>query len=163
MARQGKKTEGLPQGVGTTSTGVHYDTRLDKKPTVHKPKKATGAKTARQTKLSRASRARLLRGIAAFGVIVCFAMVSVLFGDTLWDTALTAQPTEAPVPPSPSPTPDASAQAATVWVSTVWVPQSGSRYHKTYTCSGMQGAVEVALTQAQTDGFSACKRCNPPE
>ncbi len=93
-------------------------------------------------------------------------------------TATQASPTVTPTvaPPSPSPTPSPppsetppptaepvpAAQAAQEEIR-VFVPKSGSRYHLTATCSNMQDAQEVPLQEAKARGFTACKRCNPPE
>ncbi len=45
----------------------------------------------------------------------------------------------------------------------VFIPQSGARYHKTATCSSMVDPTEVTLQEARDQGFTPCKRCNPPE
>lgn len=50
----------------------------------------------------------------------------------------------------------ASASAAD---DTVWVSDSGSKYHSKADCSGMEDATAVTLTEAQEDGKTACKRC----
>lgn len=69
----------------------------------------------------------------------------------------------------PEQTDEAVIQAATTApasnnvFATVWIPVSGSRYHKTDTCSGMKEAKEVSIEQAKMDGFTPCKRCKPPE
>ena len=42
---------------------------------------------------------------------------------------------------------------------TVWIPQSGSKYHKYSTCSGMEGATEVTLEEAESMGYEPCKKC----
>lgn len=60
---------------------------------------------------------------------------------------------------SPSAVPE-QLQSAEVFV---WIPKSGARYHLTDTCSGMQEAQEVLLSQAKGEGFTPCKRCKPPE
>lgn len=41
----------------------------------------------------------------------------------------------------------------------VWIPQSGSKYHSTSSCSGMKDPRQVTLTQAQSRGYTPCKRC----
>lgn len=41
----------------------------------------------------------------------------------------------------------------------VWVPSSGSKYHKTSTCSNMSNPKEVTLSYAEANGFTPCKRC----
>ena len=42
---------------------------------------------------------------------------------------------------------------------TVWISQSGSKYHSKPDCSGMEGATEVTLEEALEMGKEACKRC----
>ena len=41
----------------------------------------------------------------------------------------------------------------------VWVSGSGSKYHKTSTCSGMKTPVQVSKAQAEADGKEPCKKC----
>ena len=41
----------------------------------------------------------------------------------------------------------------------VWIPSSGSKYHKTSTCSNMSNPKEVTLSYAEVNGFTPCKRC----
>lgn len=43
---------------------------------------------------------------------------------------------------------------------TVWIPQSGSKYHSTPSCSGMKNPRQVSLSEAQSKGYTACKRCH---
>ena len=45
----------------------------------------------------------------------------------------------------------------------VWIPQGGTRYHKTPDCSGMKDPTEIPLREAKERGFIPCKRCDPPE
>lgn len=54
----------------------------------------------------------------------------------------------------PSPTPAQSADGDVVWVS-----QSGTKYHSTPSCSGMKNPKELTLSQAQSKGYTPCKRC----
>lgn len=86
--------------------------------------------------------------------------------------AKTAKPTASPSArptsePSAKPTNPPAATFAEQLVSDdvaaqmVWVPESGSRYHKTEGCSGMKNAKETTIAQAISDGFTACKRCKP--
>lgn len=42
---------------------------------------------------------------------------------------------------------------------TVWVSESGSKYHSKSDCSGMEDAKEITLEEAEKDGKTACKRC----
>lgn len=41
----------------------------------------------------------------------------------------------------------------------VWVPQSGKKYHADASCSGMKSPRQVSLSEAQSKGYTACKRC----
>ena len=43
----------------------------------------------------------------------------------------------------------------------VWVPRSGSKYHKKSTCSSMKNPLEVPLSYALSCGFEPCKKCKP--
>lgn len=43
----------------------------------------------------------------------------------------------------------------------VWIPRSGSRYHRTSTCSNMKDPQEVTVSEAISRGFTPCKRCDP--
>lgn len=42
---------------------------------------------------------------------------------------------------------------------TVWIPQSGSKYHSSSTCSGMKDPSEVSVEKAKEQGYTACKKC----
>lgn len=44
---------------------------------------------------------------------------------------------------------------------TVWIPKSGSKYHRTPTCSNMKNPIEVTISEAITGGYEPCKRCKP--
>ena len=41
----------------------------------------------------------------------------------------------------------------------VWIPYSGSKYHRTSSCSGMKGPTQVTLSEAQQRGYTPCKKC----
>lgn len=41
----------------------------------------------------------------------------------------------------------------------VWIPQSGSKYHRTASCSGMKNPSEVSKSQAISWGYEPCKKC----
>lgn len=43
---------------------------------------------------------------------------------------------------------------------TVWIPQSGSKYHSRSGCSGMENPKEVTLSEAKSMGYEPCKRCH---
>lgn len=45
----------------------------------------------------------------------------------------------------------------------VWIPTDGGRkYHIGPGCSQMEHPIEVTITEAKKQGFTACKKCNPP-
>lgn len=41
----------------------------------------------------------------------------------------------------------------------VWIPVSGSKYHRNPDCSNMNGPTQVPLSTAQARGYEPCKRC----
>lgn len=41
----------------------------------------------------------------------------------------------------------------------VWIPESGSKYHSKSTCSGMSNPTQVTISEAQSMGYTACKKC----
>lgn len=41
----------------------------------------------------------------------------------------------------------------------VWVPQSGSKYHNTSSCSGMKNPSQITKAEAERQGYTPCKRC----
>ena len=41
----------------------------------------------------------------------------------------------------------------------VWIPQSGSKYHRRSDCSNMKNPSQVPLSQAQAAGYEPCKKC----
>lgn len=42
----------------------------------------------------------------------------------------------------------------------VWIPQSGSKYHRNSSCGGMNNPTQVTLSYAQSLGYEPCKRCH---
>lgn len=62
----------------------------------------------------------------------------------------------APVDPAPAQEtePDSGDQETMVWI-----PKSGSKYHSDPGCSNMENPTQVTLSQAQANGYTACKRC----
>lgn len=50
-------------------------------------------------------------------------------------------------------------QASEPQEQTVWIPQSGSKYHSNPSCSGMNNPREVTLSEAQSMGYGPCKKC----
>lgn len=43
--------------------------------------------------------------------------------------------------------------------STVWVSQTGSKYHSDPSCSGMKNPSQISRTEAEGKGYTPCKRC----
>lgn len=41
----------------------------------------------------------------------------------------------------------------------VWIPNSGSKYHKSSTCSGMRNPRQVTVDEAVNRGYEPCSRC----
>lgn len=41
----------------------------------------------------------------------------------------------------------------------VWIPKSGSKYHRTSTCSGMKNPEQVTREEAENLGYEPCKKC----
>jgi len=41
----------------------------------------------------------------------------------------------------------------------VWIPNSGSKYHSTASCSNMKNPSHVSLSSAISMGYTACKKC----
>jgi len=80
-----------------------------------------------------------------------------------------AQQTEAPEKPAPvqneqnNVQQQSSLQTPVQSTSTVsggvWIPQSGKKYHSHSGCSNMNNPTNVTLEQAQSLGYTACKRC----
>lgn len=66
---------------------------------------------------------------------------------TTTTAALTEAPAEDPVV--------STAKAET----TVWIPNSGSKYHRSASCSNMKNPSQVTLEKAQSWGYTPCKKC----
>lgn len=41
----------------------------------------------------------------------------------------------------------------------VWIPQTGSKYHRTSSCSGMNSPRKVSVNDAKKLGYTPCKKC----
>ena len=41
----------------------------------------------------------------------------------------------------------------------VWIPKSGSKYHSDPECSNMKDPAQVSLSQAESMGYTPCKKC----
>lgn len=42
----------------------------------------------------------------------------------------------------------------------VWLPESGSKYHRTKSCSNMDNPRQATIDEAKNLGYEACKRCH---
>ncbi|MGO5116013.1 zinc ribbon domain-containing protein [Candidatus Avoscillospira sp. LCP25S3_F1] len=42
----------------------------------------------------------------------------------------------------------------------VWIPQSGSKYHSTSTCSNMKNPSQVTISEAKSRGYEPCSKCH---
>lgn len=56
------------------------------------------------------------------------------------------------------PDPDTPTQSPSVGDS-VWIPRTGSKYHRTPDCSGMNSPTQVSRSEAISMGYEPCKRC----
>ncbi len=45
----------------------------------------------------------------------------------------------------------------------VWVTDTGKRYHAESTCSGMQNAYQLSVTEAKAKGYVPCGNCDAPK
>lgn len=54
---------------------------------------------------------------------------------------------------------EAETESTTEYVQMVWVPASGSKYHKSSSCSGMKNPSQVSLSDAESRGYTPCKKC----
>ncbi len=41
----------------------------------------------------------------------------------------------------------------------VWIPRTGERYHANSSCSNMKNPTQVTLEEAQSQGYTPCKKC----
>ncbi len=63
-------------------------------------------------------------------------------------------------PEQPEQTPTETPQETQDTEERVWIPTNGgSKYHSNPSCSKMKNPQEVTISQAQSRGFTACKRC----
>lgn len=62
---------------------------------------------------------------------------------------------------SPEPTPAETEQPQSR-ETMVWIPKSGSKYHSDPECSNMKDPTQVSLSQAESMGYTPCKKCWQP-
>lgn len=70
-----------------------------------------------------------------------------------------AAPSAAPASDVPSPSPSPIPPAERSSGSTVWVSQTGSKYHADPGCSGMKDPSQFSRSEAESQGYTPCKRC----
>ena len=79
---------------------------------------------------------------------------------TMPSSEATKPSSEATNPGSEPTTPTDSSQNTSPTDEMVWIPtKGGTKYHRTATCSGMDGPRQVTKTEAGHLGFDACKKC----
>jgi len=142
----GKRTA----SVSLPGTGLSYSTSTSGK---SKDKEKTDPK---------AKANKLIRIGIAIAVLVCvgLAVKSSLDekkAEKAAETAAITQTVENTAETTEMKTAGAAGSAAAG--SMVWVSGSGSKYHSKSDCSGMEGAKQITLEEAQKDGKTACKRC----
>ena len=77
-------------------------------------------------------------------------------------TSESAEAEETPAPIStaePTATPTATPEPAEAKPTMVYIANSGTKYHRLPSCSGMENPTEVTLEQAESWGYTPCKRC----
>ncbi len=77
--------------------------------------------------------------------------------EPLDDPAASSTPGSKTIPSDPEPQPTAQTEKTS---GTVWVSQSGSKYHSKSSCSGMKDPTQLSLSEAQSRGYTPCKRCH---
>lgn len=75
------------------------------------------------------------------------------------ETSRPADTTYVAPEPSVPPEPPAHGQDAVPKGNTVWIPQSGSKYHSNPGCSNMINPTQVTESEAISMGYTPCKRC----
>lgn len=62
--------------------------------------------------------------------------------------------------PTPTPTPKPTVKPTSTPSETlVWIPNSGSKYHKNSSCSNMKNPTQVTKSEAESWGYTPCKKC----
>ena len=141
---KGKRTA----SVSLPGTGLSYSTSTTGK---EKEKDTPKAKINKWIRI----------GIAVV-VVVCVAIAI----KNNFDKKTTSVSTQTAVTQSAEATTESSTEMKTAGAAgtatpgdTVWVSGSGSKYHSKSECSGMEGATQISLSDAEKDGKTACKRC----
>ena len=69
-------------------------------------------------------------------------------GQNSTQTSPTTKPTDPPTPSTTTPVADM-----------VWIPKTGSKYHRSSSCSNMKNPSQVTKSQAISRGYEPCKKC----
>lgn len=70
-----------------------------------------------------------------------------------------ASSSESETPQTPSSEEPSGNVSETPQETTVWIPRSGSKYHRSPSCSNMKNPTEVPISEAQARGYKPCKSC----
>lgn len=68
------------------------------------------------------------------------------------------KPTPTPTK-APTPTPDPNATPTPVPEVMVWISDTGSKYHRSSTCSNMEDPRQIPLSEAEDMGYEPCGKC----
>ena len=100
-------------------------------------------------KLSKKARAGIIA--VMWAVLIILGIVG---GNNKESTQQPPMPTATPTP-EPTATPEPAEAKPTM----VYIANSGTKYHRLPSCSGMENPTEVTLEQAESWGYTPCKRC----
>ena len=100
-------------------------------------------------KLSKKARAGIIA--VMWAVLIILGIVG---GNNKESTQQQPMPTATPTP-EPTATPEPAEAKPTM----VYIANSGTKYHRLSSCSGMENPTEVTLEQAESWGYTPCKRC----
>ena len=75
------------------------------------------------------------------------------------DEKATAKSTPEPETSAPETETQPETEPQTEYVEQVWIPNSGSKYHRDSSCSNMKSPTQVSISEAERMGYTPCKRC----
>ena len=92
--------------------------------------------------------------------VAALMLMSGLCGCSVLDEALDAASTTTTKATTTTTTTVITTQPTSAGERLVWIPtRGGTKYHNNNTCSQMIEPMEVTLSYALEEGFTACKRC----
>lgn len=103
-------------------------------------------------KLSKKARAGIIA--VMWAVLIILGIVG---GNNKESTQQPPMPTATIAAETPQPT--ATPEPAEAKPTMVYIANSGTKYHRLPSCSGMENPTEVTLEQAESWGYTPCKRC----